>query len=189
MFRLKERTGLYTMAAEVTATYGGYYQPLRDWTEVYTDYIRRESMERGVATQYLADLEVLRIQSMSTDIALIAWTRSDFNVDILVGCANKNFYLLHNVQAFYYNGTLRVVGITGNRFDSPFMQVGGPHNTSFFTPEHTEVHYAQGGGDVHKIKVKENLHLDHELTKMRQRKAAANIVESIQSVIGCPTFL
>ena len=25
MFRSKDRTGLYTMAAEVTATYGGYY--------------------------------------------------------------------------------------------------------------------------------------------------------------------
>jgi hypothetical protein len=33
------------------------------------------------------------------------------------------------------------------------------------------------------------LHLDHQLTRMRQRKAAANIVQPIQSVIGCPTFL
>ena len=56
MFRSKERTALYTMAAEVTATYGGYYQPLRCWIELYNDYIRREILERDMATQYLADL-------------------------------------------------------------------------------------------------------------------------------------
>ena len=177
------------MAAEVTATYGGYFQPLRCWSEVYTDYIGREILERDLATQYLADLEILRIQPMSTDIELIAWTRSDFNVDMLVGCTNKKFYVLHNAQAFYCNGTLRVVGITGIRFESPFMQVNGPHNIAFFPPEHTEVTSEQGVGEVHKYKEKANLHLDHQLSKMVPRKAAANIVEPIQSIIGCPTFL
>jgi hypothetical protein len=108
----------------------------------------------------------LRIQPMSTDIELIAWTRSDFNVDMLVGCTNKKFYVLHNAQAFYCNGTLRVVvGITGIRFESPFMQVSGPHNIALFPPEHTEVTSEQGVGEVHKHKEKANLHLDHQLFK------------------------
>ena len=190
MYRSIERTALCTMAAEVVATYGGYFQPLRCWSEVYTDYLRREILERDLATQYLADLEILRIQPMSTDIELIAWTRSDLNVDILVGCTDRKFYLLHNVQAFYCNGTMRVVGIAGVRFKSPFLQVSGPHAPmTLFPPEQIEFLIDRGSGETHENKVTQTLQLDYQLTRMCRRKAAANIVQPIQSVIGCPTFL
>jgi hypothetical protein len=82
-----------------------------------------------------------------------------------------------------------VVGITGIRFESPFKQVSSPHNIAFFPPKHIEVSSEQGVREVHKYKEKANLHLDQQLSKMVQRKAAANIVEPIQFIIGCPTFL
>ena len=188
MYRSKERTALCTMAAEVAATYGGYFQPLRCWSEVYTDYLRREILERDLATQYSVDLEILRIQPMSTDIELIAWTRSDFNVDILVGCTDRKFYLLHNVQAFYCNGIMRVVGIVGVSFKSPFLQVSGTHAATLFPPEQIDPN-DRGSGETNENKVTQTLHLDHQLTRRRRRKAAANIVQPTQSVIGCPTFL
>jgi hypothetical protein len=73
------------MAGELGATYGGFYQPLRDWYEVYHKYIRREAIEQDLPTQYLTDLDIVRVQPMKTNIEFVAWTRSDFNVDILVG--------------------------------------------------------------------------------------------------------
>ena len=138
MFRSKERTGLYTMAGELTATYGGFYQPFRCWSEVYDDYIRREALERDLATQYLTDLEIMRKQPMATDIELIAWTRSDFNVDIVVGSSNRTFHLLHNTQAFYQNGNFQVAGICGQTYSSPFQKISGLQTTPIFPTKLTK---------------------------------------------------
>ena len=96
MFRSKDKTGLYAMAAEVTATYGGYVQPLRDWIEVYWEYRRRESYGRGWSMQhwswqYIQDIVRVRRQPLSSEAALIEWTRSDSNVDMLVGGVDQQF--------------------------------------------------------------------------------------------------
>ena len=109
-------------------------------------------------------------------------------MDMLVGCTNKKFYLLHDVQAFYCNGTLRVVGITGLRFKSPFLQVSSPHYSAFFPPEHIMAPREQGSGEDYKNKEKGNMHLD-QLIQMGRQNAAANSAEPIQSVIACPLFL
>jgi hypothetical protein len=84
MFRSKERTGLYTMEGELAATYGVFYQPLRCWSEVYKDYIRREALEGYLPSQLLADIDIMRTQPMMSEIELIAWTLSDFNMDMIV---------------------------------------------------------------------------------------------------------
>ena len=133
MFRSKERTGLYTMAAEVTATYGGFYNNLACWLDVYWDYRLRDVLEQDFPSQYLNNISNLQIQPMSNEIEMTAWSRSDFNVDILVGCKDRMFYLLHNINAFFEHETFQVTGITGQRFESPFMQVGGLPEVPFFT--------------------------------------------------------
>lgn len=123
------------MAGELTATYGGFYQPLRCWSEVYNDYIRREELEWNLSTQYLADIEIMRKQPMVTDIELIAWTRSDFNVDIVVGSTDRKFHLLHNTQAYYQNGDFQVAGISGSTYSSPFRRISGLETAPIFPKE------------------------------------------------------
>jgi hypothetical protein len=112
------------------ASYGGFYQTLNSWRDVYTEYVRRESLERDTATQYLRDLEILRLQPMDTKVEVVAWTRSDFNIDIVVGGIDRKFYLLHNVQAFFSNGHFHIAGMTGPNLESPFLQLGGLQNLS-----------------------------------------------------------
>jgi hypothetical protein len=123
------------MAGELAATYGGFFQPLRCWSEVYEDYIRREALEEDLPSQFLADINIQRMQPMTSEIELIAWTRSDFNVDMIVGSMDRTFHLLHNTQAFYQNGDFQVAGISGQTYSAPFRKISGLQTVPIFQKE------------------------------------------------------
>jgi hypothetical protein len=125
----------FLVTGELTATYGGSYQPLRCWSEVYEDYIRWEALEGDLPSQYLADVDIMRAQPMMSNIKLIAWTRSDFNVDMVVGSTDWTFHLLHNTQAFYQNGDFQVAGISGQTYSSPFRRISGLQTAPIFQKE------------------------------------------------------
>jgi hypothetical protein len=120
---------------EPTATYGGFYQPLRCWSKVYDDYIRREALEWDLPSQYLADIDIMRTQPIMSEIKLIAWTWSNFNVDMVVGSTGQTFHLLHNTQAFYQNGDFQVAGISGQTYSSPFRRISGLQTAPIFRKE------------------------------------------------------